>query len=123
MISNRTMKWENLKNGLCPHCNGKLTKDLEIRCTRCNFHIDTNKFNGIISHRGTENKDHVKIKWQNLHENKCPICSYEMFDNIKDDMDFHSCMNETCDFSIKDIRMMEILADKNHPANLFNKKL
>ena len=123
------MNWKNLKDELCPYCNQKLIVDefieSEIKCTCCKFHIDKVKYIKIIHHRGDPEKEiKVRMKWQNLHDSKCPMCSNPLYPTIYQVPGKHDtldCLNDGCNFHILEDKFQQILLDPNHPANRFNK--
>jgi len=115
------MNWENLKTNTCPHCSEKLTRRSgnEIACTRCFFLIDAVRFLKIRQHRAHPEREKRKMRWQNLHEGKCPVCSDELATDNDSKNNVYECMDDRCDFKISLTSVQAILADETHPANLF----
>lgn len=76
------MNWENLADFRCPYCGKALMRDLDkpghwIKCTTCRFTIDRTKFTGIIRNQMTAGR-RVQFKWQNLHEERCPVSGHRL---------------------------------------------
>jgi hypothetical protein len=115
------MKWENLKSMLCPYCSKALTEDLEVRCTECYFHIDKDRFKSIVEHRGFPNRNIVKLKWQNLKDDRCSVDAHFLKPNVEGKYDVLKCSNSECTFRIRADRLAEIVADPKHEANRFYK--
>lgn len=118
------MKWENLKSNHCPFCGEYIVRDelgLNMKCTYCRFVIEIERFNLIALHRGKPEQDHKKMKWQNLHDNKCPLCDQELMEELSR-YEIVRCVNLTCDFRIRQDNLNRILQDPNHSANIFHKK-
>lgn len=116
------MNWENLKRMLCPYCDKALTKDIEIRCSECLFHIDEKRFNSIVEHRGFPRRDNItRMKWQNIKDDRCPVCSRDLYPSSDGRLNYLKCSNGDCTFRIKESYLQEIIADPTHPANRFYK--
>lgn len=114
------MNWEYLKDNKCPHCGENLRENiLEFKCIKCTFVIDSDRKMAIQQHRGNPRIGNiVKIKWQNLKEEKCPICG----DNLNYGVGVFEvlvCLNTNCSFKIRHDRFVEILNDPTHPCNRF----
>lgn len=113
------MNWKNLKEFLCPHCGNPMEKnEKEIACTKCTFHIEHARFYSIMQNRGGDHESIVKMKWQNLHQDCCPMCASVL---VKNDRGL-KCTSENCTFLITDSKMEEIMKDRNHPANRFQRQ-
>jgi len=117
------MTWTNLKEMLCPYCNANLSHDIEVRCTQCFFHIDKDKFLSIIANRGFPTRKIQKLKWQNLRDDKCPICEHDLIQNIEGVYDIMKCSDANCTFKIRNDKFFAIILDENHPANRFYKPI
>lgn len=120
------MNWRNLATRNCPHCGNKLgdkpEEDGLIHCIQCRFSLSEEKLRSMTIHRSKDFVPKVKMKWQNLHECRCPVCGQF----LKDGNGIYNvlvCMSSTCDFRIREDRMEEILKDPGHVANLFYQKL
>lgn len=118
----KMLNWENLKSMLCPYCEKPLTKDLEVRCTECRFHIEIDRFKSIVIHRAFPNRSgEVKIKWQNLHDGRCPVDGHELV-NAEGKFNVLRCQNvPECTFRIREDSLALMLKDPEHPANRFHK--
>lgn len=116
------MEWGNLRKFMCPHCGFSLRKEAqEITCSHCTFHIAEEKFKNIAKNRDQVAAT-VKIRWQNLIDARCPICSEMLTPNHEGNLNFQKCINYDCTFRITDSRLGEILNDKTHAANIFYKE-
>jgi len=115
------MNWENLRKMLCPYCDKELTKDIEVRCTECFFHIDEVRFKSIIENRGFPDRPKIKMRWQNLKDDRCPIDANFLQQNTEGKVKVLKCSKDDCAFKIKDDRLQEILKDEKHSANIFYK--
>lgn len=120
-----TLNWQNLKEKKCPFCSHELDKADEdglIHCVQCSFSISEAKFRSVLMHRGLGVKPAIRMKWQHLHEGRCPACA----EFLKENDGVYAvlaCSSPECDFKIREDRLKEILADPNHVANLFYKKM
>lgn len=113
------MKWENLKTFTCPHCGKELTQGgEEIQCTQCRFKIEYERYKAILTHRSSPEATIVKMRWQNLKESKCPMCSNQLIDAYGK-YRVLKCISSECTFKIREDRMSEIINDQTHPANRF----
>ena len=118
----RTLKWENLREKKCPYCESNINKvGDEMKCEHCYFHIELERCKQIIEHRRLQEETSVRMKWQQLHLGRCPICSdyltpgngcYEVL----------KCANADCTFHIREDRLKDILNDESHPANKYKNK-
>lgn len=54
------------------------------------------------------------MKWQNLHDNNCPICEKPLNDDK-----LKRCSDPDCKFAISEYKFKFILNDPDHPANKF----
>lgn len=115
------MNWENLKNMVCPYCEEALTIDVEIRCTKCVFHIEKGRFKSIVEHRGYPKENIVKLKWQNIRDHKCPVDGMDLMPDIERAFEVYKCTKSDCTFRIREDRMQQFLRDPEHPANRFYK--
>lgn len=117
------MKWQNLRNFRCPHCDEKLKREDNlgiIRCSQCRFIIDKTRFIQISEHRSYPQREIIPMKWQNLKEDRCPICSSNLYPSTDGNLEFLLCSGKKkCVFKISIAHLDRILADPNHPANLF----
>lgn len=113
------MNWENLKTNHCPHCGQPLIEAGQIfSCTFCTFKIDIGRKMSIETHRAHPEKAGVKIKWQNLKKERCPICESDL-DYGTGVYEVLACLNPNCTFKIRHDRFVEIMADPSHPCNQF----
>lgn len=115
------MNWENLKYNKCPYDNGDLEEsplDFKFYCTSCRFNIDANRKLSIEAHRGNPENKGIKIKWQNLRDEKCPLCASHLSYGTGA-YDILACINGDCTFKIRHDRFVEIMADVSHPCNQF----
>ena len=123
------MKWENLQTKQCPHCEsaldfGEAVGD-EIVCTVCTFHIARRRFEAITEHRHQNSENVVRMKWQYLLKNRCPI-DQEMLRPTETKHrrnPSQECMNAACPFKITNALLQEILSDPGHPANRFGARI
>lgn len=119
------MNWENLKQNRCPYDYGTLEEnplDYKFYCTTCKFNIDASRKMSIETHRGNpELGPTLKVKWQNLKKEKCPLCSTDLSYGIGA-YDILTCLDANCTFKIRHDRFSEILADHTHPCNIFYEK-
>lgn len=112
------MKWENLTKFICPHCENPLQKssrDDAIHCTECLFFITYQRYQAILLHRSQKPDFVVKMKWQNIIDNVCPVCESRMRDQ-EGSFDIHRCSNANCSFKIREDSLQAILANKTHVA-------
>jgi DNA-directed RNA polymerase subunit RPC12/RpoP len=115
-----TMQWENLRQFRCPYCGHDLQKGKDaIKCTRCHFSIEQERFKSIAENRRQNPTNQIKIKWQNLIEARCPICGNMLKPNEESKVFFQKCISYDCTFKISDSRIGEILNDPKHAANIF----
>lgn len=112
------MKWENLKDFNCPHCGKPLeNREGEIACTNCFFHISKDRFKAILMHRGQSPIAIQKMKWQNLHDHRCPMDGNRLHEGGS--LEMLKCMSAECTFVIRIDSLKRILEDESHPANRF----
>jgi hypothetical protein len=117
----KKMNWENLRVGKCPYCGETLMEEEKVRCTKCHFHIDRARVISMIDNMiAKAAPGYVKKKWQNLHENKCPVCSFSLTPTLEFKNHLR-CSNGDCLFHIDKDRVKEILNDPYHNANRFKK--
>ena len=115
------MNWENLKQNKCPHCSELLEEsliDFKFNCTSCLFTIDISRKLSIEAHRAHPEKAGVKLRWQNLRDERCPICTSHL-NYGTGTYDILTCINPDCTFKIRHDRFVEIMADASHPCNQF----
>lgn len=115
------MKWQNIRQFRCPYDNEALVRrrDGSIKCTVCYFHIESKRFNEIMEHRASPQKNGItRLKWQYLREGKCPACAHDLISG-NGPYEISKCVSADCTFHIREDRMQEILQDPNHPANRF----
>lgn len=113
------MNWEYLKDNKCPHCGQALRENvLEFKCTRCTFTISPERKLSIEEHRAHPERSIVKLKWQNLRDERCPICS-KALNYTTGIFEILACMDSGCSFKIRHDRFLEILNDETHPCNRF----
>lgn len=113
------MKWENLGTFNCPHCEAKLKMEEEVQCTRCTFHITIERFKSIAAHRAHPGGQVIKMKWQYLINDRCPVCASNLMPEIAGKYSLMKCVESTCAFRIREDKMDEIKSDPDHPANVF----
>ena len=116
------MEWGNLEKGKCPYCGENLIEDSEgmIKCSVCFFHITRKKVLSILKCRAErEMPGYIKKKWQNLHKNRCPVCSC-LLEKSKKYIHTLECSSNYCEFKIEIDRMRELLNDPNHSCNKFH---
>lgn len=119
------MHWENLKDLRCPHCSEKLQKEMiddVVRCTVCTFSIEEKRFSAIKAHRSNPERATVKLKWQNIREDKCPMCGDSIRPTLLGHLAILRCSSSVCTFIIRESTLEEILANENHPVNTFYKQ-
>ena len=90
-----------------------------IRCSMCTFKIDEDRFHAIQAHRSHPERATVKIKWQNIRDDKCPMCGDSIRPTLLGHLALLRCVSSDCTFKIREERLNEILADPQHPANTF----
>lgn len=115
------MNWSNLQKNACPYCNGVLRKpDTKgiVRCDHCNFRIEEPRMMSIRDNRRQNITSTIKMRWQNLKKDKCPLCGDDLTPN-QGQYAVLRCMKTECNFHIRVDRLTEILGDKEHPANRF----
>lgn len=113
------MNWENLNDNRCPHCGAELKDNvLEFKCMKCTFIIDSDRKEQIQKHRAHPGGNTVKIKWQNLRDERCPICGGNLNYGIGP-FEILACMKDGCTFKIRYDRLAEILNDAEHSCNKF----
>ena len=114
------MNWDNLKLNLCPHCGDKIEEHGEqFNCIVCAFKIDSGRKLEIEIHRAhPENRPTKKRHWQNLRDERCPICGGNL-NYGAEPYEILSCLKAECSFKIRHDRFLEILADPNHSCNKF----
>lgn len=111
------MNWDNLKTQNCPYCGNHLVDTgPEMKCKHCKFHIDHVKCAAIVKSRSGEGES--KMKWQNIIEEKCPICG-EMLREGEGHHEKLRCTDGRCTFKISNAMLRQILDDPTHPANRF----
>lgn len=119
------MKWENLKNFTCPHCSEKLHHVIEkavIVCTACTFNIEEGRFEAIRAHRSNPERATIRLRWQNIREDRCPMCGERIRPTFIGQLALMRCSSAQCTFKIREDRLEQILTDEHHPANTFYKK-
>ena len=120
-----TMEWKNLKYFRCPHCGEKLVEDVGkewIRCTSCTFVIASTRCKEITIHRSYPEKTIIKMRWQNIKDDHCPVCGSNLYQNMEGKFDILKCVQATCTFKIRTDKLEEILADEMHPANVYHNR-
>ncbi len=120
------MKWELLRQRRCPHCEDSLYENQYekiFECMSCRFNIDQARFVAISRARGgyKSGSDHVRIQWQYILEDKCPICK-DILHVPAGRQEFRKCISPECTFFIKEETVQMILGDPNHPAYKFKKQ-
>lgn len=119
------MQWHNLRTGQCPFCAAKLIHNKQtniVDCSECRFTIDYERMRSIAAHRSKTDKPIARLKWQNVHDDKCPACGEELIPNSEGKLAFLKCMNAECTFKISEEAVNTILADERHPCNIFQAK-
>ena len=117
----KTMNWGNIASQTCPRCRAALaTIDNEYKCSECSFHCDIARAEKILLHRGQNQHPDVRIKWQYLYDNLCPI-SLDPMEPMNPETRVHFCSNRDCRFRIKDSTLEEMKADPTHPINRFKR--
>lgn len=115
------MIWLNLKQNTCPHCSADIVEDHllgEFKCVVCKFHITAAKKLAIETHRANPDSAIIRMRWQNLREEKCPMCASSL-DYGVGPYEILACIAPDCTFKIRHDTFLEILGDENHPANTF----
>ncbi len=116
------MNWENLKTFECPYCGHPLLNTVpDICCSHCDFIIARDRFKRILSNR-TNEKPAKPMRWQNLRDARCPLCSDLLVYVTEGKSLFEKCIVESCGFKISHFQVETILADPAHPANKFYKE-
>lgn len=115
-----TMDWSKLRTVDCPYCGAhlELGKDF-LQCTSCLFTISEQRFVQIRAHRSGVNESKIKMKWQNILEDHCPVCGDMLTPDTKGQLDYMKCIDSACAFHISSARIKEIVEDKNHVAYRF----
>lgn len=114
------MNWENLKLNRCPHCGNNLKEYIsEYECTECTFHIEKTRFAAILQNRAYPDRKIVKLKWQNIKDDKCPVCSSDLKPNMEGAYEIMKCSSPECVFKIREDKLLSITSDPDHPANKF----
>lgn len=104
---------------MCPYCAAPVYAERGmIRCTQCRFEIERERRDLIAENRSQDGRPIVKIKWQFLHDRKCPICENQLYPNPRNE-NAYKCLSEGCSFKITEERIQIILADDTHPANRY----
>lgn len=116
------MDWSKLRTVDCPYCGAhlKLCKDF-LQCTSCIFTISEQRFLQIRAHRSGVNPSGLRMKWQNILEDHCPVCGDMLTPDLKGLQEFMRCIDADCAFHISCERIREIIDDKNHVAHRFYK--
>lgn len=115
------MNWSNLQTNTCPYCNAVLRRaDAKgmVRCDHCSFHIEEARMISIRDNRRQKTMPVIRMKWQNLKHDKCPMCGDDLTPT-HGQYAVLRCMKTECSFHIRVDRLTEILGDKEHPANRF----
>lgn len=114
------MEWKNLATFSCPHCAAPLTdRGEEIRCTRCRFVIERDRYENIKRHRtGPKPANFVPYKWQNVIDDCCPLCGSDL--GPPQAGEIRACQRKGCRFRISIERLLKIKGDPRHPAHRFH---
>ena len=118
------MNWENLKTNHCPYCSHDLEEVGETSmfiCTNCYFNISAMKKESIERHRCHPERRIMRLRWQNLHSERCPACGNLLTYGIGP-FDILACTTPECAFKINHDRLVQILEDPNHPCNQFKER-
>ena len=114
------MVWNKLNKGECPNCGHPLKKkESNLKCTYCAFVIEQNRARRIAESRKEQlPTNHVRLRWQNLKDERCPVDGELLAPREGRFMVMH-CIKPECTFNIRVDRMNQILKDPSHPANKF----
>lgn len=119
------MNWQNLKAFKCPHCSSYLLDGVHmIHCSKCRFILTPKKYESMLMHRSEPERPQgvKKNKWQNLHNEQCPVCSNELSPDFQTGKAYLKCLTADCTFAISEQRMNAFLNDPDHLCNLFKGK-
>lgn len=117
------LQWRNLRTNNCPYCNGDLkVKEIdgvqELKCESCYFHIPTARAKSIVENRRPRQEPIVRIKWQMLRIERCPICS-DMLMKKEGEYAILKCVSHLCTFHIREDILQKYLSDPAHPVNRY----